>query len=80
MQKKGKGDFVLVLGDKTNESLSLAMEFGTNGKEVDVNFSTVRFGMLSLESLHIIRYPYFTVISQINTLETMQVLVMLVTM
>lgn len=42
-----------------------------------MNFSTLRSGMLSLENLvlRIIRYPFFTVISQINTLETMQVLV-----
>lgn len=76
--KQERGDFVLVLGDKTNESLNLATEFGTNRKEADVNFSSVRSGMLGLENLvlHIIRYSYFTVTSQINTSETMQVLVL----
>lgn len=43
-----------------------------------MNFSTIRSAMLSLENLvlHIIGYPKFTVISQINTLETVQVLIL----
>lgn len=43
-----------------------------------MNFSTIRSGMLSSENLVLYRiiYSCFTVISQMNTLEAIQVLVL----
>lgn len=39
----GKEDCVLVLGKKTEDSLNLAAELGTNGKRADLNFSGREF-------------------------------------